>query len=514
MTSGRLAKNTAALFVRQILILGVNLITIRALLGALGITDFALFNVIVNVVMIGSFLPLALATITQRYFAFAIGQDDQAALKRVHDAGLALCAAATILAVLGLETVGAWFVAGHLAVEPDRLFVAQVLFQLSALSFVISNFSGFYTSVIMAHEDMHVAAMFAVMDAVLRLGAVLAITTFAADRLILYGLLLCGISLIYAIAQWVFCIRRYAECRVARIRFERKTLREMLGFAGWTVFGQITTISRNQAVTILINQAFNPATVAARALSVSVSAQALNFSTNFSAALHPPIIKAHAAGEAAQMFRLICTGSKITFFLVWLVTLPLIAVMPGILGLWLGTYPEETVLFTRLALVENAIVAISFPLMTAVRAAGQVRFYELALGTLQFLVLLVSWLLVRAGYPAYWVYLVAIAVNLVMFAVRLSIVSHLTGLPVGDYLRQVLLPVLWVVAISTGLVGALLWLVPAAASLPLVPAPLAVAALILAVPACVILALGLTRGERQTVLGMIRRRLARFGGRA
>ncbi|PWR21538.1 polysaccharide biosynthesis protein [Zavarzinia compransoris] len=479
----------------------------------MGINDFALFNVIVSVVMLGSFLPGALGTITQRYFSFSIGQGDGAALKRVHDASLLLCAAATLLIALGLETLGTWFVAHHLAVGPERSFVAQALFQLTILSFIVSNFSGLYSSIVMAHEDMHVFALFSVIDAILRLGAVLCIELLAADGLIVYGLMLCGISAGLAAAYWIFCSRRYAECRPGRIRLETATLREMLGFAGWTVFGQITTVSRNQAVTVLINQAFNPATVAARALAVSVSAQALAFSTNFSAALHPPIIKAHAAGESERMFFLIFAGSKITFFLVWMGTLPMMAIMPGILALWLGDYPVETVLFTRLALIENVIVAISFPLMTAARATGQMRLYEISLGSLQLLVLVLSWLLVRAGYPAYSVYLAAIAVNLAMFAVRLAIVSNLTGLPAAVYLRRVLLPVLLVVGVSSGLVMAIMYLAPGAEALVLAPGSLGAAALICILPACVIYVLGLTGSERRTLHVAIRRRLAKFGGR-
>lgn len=514
MSSSRLATNTAALFLRQIVIIAINLYSIRVLLGRLGINDFALYNVLLSVVMIGSFFPGALSTITQRYFSFAIGEKGGESLKRVHDAALVLCAGVTLIIILGLETAGVWFVAHHMVIDPERLFAAQVLFQLIVLSFVINNFGSFYSSIVMAHEDMHVFALFSVVDAILRLGAVLVLGLIAFDGLIVYGLLLCAASVLITAAYWVYCTRHYAECWPGRIGLELAALREMLGFAGWTVFGQITTISRNQAVTILINQAFSPATVAARALAMSVSAQVLAFSTNFSAALHPPIIKAHAAGEKAQMFAMIFTGSKVTFFLVWMATLPIMSVMPGVLALWLGDYPEETVLFIRLALIENAIVALSFPLMTAVRATGQMRLYETTLGALQLLVLLFSWILVRAGYPAFSVYLVAIAVNLVMFAVRLVIASRLTGLPAAAYLQTVLLPVLLVVMVSSSLVWGLLHLAPAVVDLPLEPHALAAAALIGVLAPCVIYTLGFNAHERRTLHSMIRHQLAKLGARS
>lgn len=512
MNSGRLARNTVALFLRQLIILAISLYSIRVLLAALGVTDFALFNVIVNLVTIGSFLPTALATITQRYLAFAIGKGkgDDAGVKRVHDASLLLCAGVSVLVFLGLETVGAWFVAHHLVVPPGRLFTAQLLFHLIVFSYVGANFSGFYSSIIMAHEEMHVFALFSVAEAILRLGAALAIS-FATDGLIHYGVSLCVISFGIVGAYWIFCNRRYPECRWGGLQIEKATLREMSSFAGWTIFGQLTTISRNQMVTILINQAFSPATVAARALASSVAAQALVFSTNFSAALHPPIIKAHAADEREQMFSLVIMGSKIAFFLIWIVTLPLLAVMPWVLNVWLDNYPLETVLFTRLALIENAIMAISLTLMTAVRATGKLQLYELSLGLLQAMVLLISWLLARAGYPAYSVYLVAIAINIVMFAVRLAITSHLTGLHAGVFLRRVGLPVVLVVGVSTGLVGGIFWLMPDLMEFKLRPASIAALMLICMLPVGVVYALGMSGEERRSLHAMIRKRRADLG---
>jgi len=514
MSSGKVAMNTAALFARQAAILLINLYSIRILLSGLGIDDFALFSVIANIVALGSFLPGALGMITQRYFSFEIGKGEDGGLKRIHDASLVLCIGVTLVVVLALETAGVWFVANHLVVDPARSSAAHTLFQLTIFSFVAANLTGFYSSVIMAHEDMHVFALLSVLDALLRLGAVLSLGVLGGDKLIVYGFLLCGVSATILTAFWILCGRRYEECRPRWFRFEIGTLREMVGFAGWTLFGQVTTVSRNQAVTILINQAFNPATVAARALAASVSSQVLTFSGNFSAAIHPPIIKAHAAGEKKHMFDMIFTGSKITFLLVWVATLPTMAVLPGILKLWLGAYPPDTVLFVRLGLIENAVMAVSLPLMTAVRATGRMRLYETSLGSLQLLIFALSWLLVKAGQPAYFVYLVAITINVVMFAVRLAIVKHLTGLSVTDYLRAVLLPLLLVVAVSTLLVMGVLRLAPSASDLPIAAGPLGAAALICLLPLAVAYAIGLSGGEHRALNGMIRGRMAGLGSRA
>lgn len=513
MNSGRVTKNTAALFARQLINVMINLYTIRVLLLSLGINDFALFNVLMNVVTLASFITGSFAMITQRYFSFHLGAGDILSLKRLYNACFSLCIFSAVGIFLGLEIIGNWFLVNHLVIPIERYSASEILFQFIIFSFVLGNFSGFFLSIILAHEDMEIFAFFSILDAVLRLVAVLSISLVPIDPLLSYGLLISVVSIVTTCLKWIFCIRRYPECSAYPINFELSMIREMLGFAIWTVFGQITSISRNQAVTILINQAFNPATVAARALAVSVSMQVLNFSANFSAAIQPPITKAYASGDKEQMYSFILLGSKVTFFLVWLLTLPLIATLPRILALWLESFPEETVVFTRLALIENAIIAISLPLMTAVRATGWLRSYEISLGILQLLILFLSWVFIRSGYPAYSVYVIAILINLVMFVVRLVIVSRMTGLSVAKYVTVVLVPVLIVVAASSAFVAAAKISMPRVMLLSTFSTTFTLACIIVFFTIGIIYIFGLTGKERKILRATLRHYLDRLGSK-
>ena len=509
--TSRLATNTAMLFMRQIFTIVINLFTVRVLLNQLGIEDFAIYNVILSVVMLGSFLTLSLSTIIQRYFAFAMGSSSQFTLKQVHDAGLLLSIGAALVSLVLLATAGTWFVSSELVIAPDRFEAAQILFYLLCGAFALSIFSTFHSSVILAHEDMHAYAWISIADAVLRLGAAVALVFLDAGQLVAYGVLLVVVALILGINYFAYCVRKYEECRIASIRLEIPVMRNMLSFGGWTMFGQLTTVSRSQAVTILINQAFSPATVAARAIATVVSTQLLAFSRNFSSALHPPIIKAYASGEAERTYEFVFFGSKVTFYLVWMASLPLIAVAPGALRIWLGDPPSEAVLFTQLALVENAIVAISLPLMTIARATGKIRLYELTLGTLQALVLVLSWVSILAGAPAYVVYIIAIGINLVMYGVRIWLAKRLADLPIASYFRRVLAPVLAVIGTS----GAVVWLalssVPEAGDLAFTPTALSVVALIFAATPLAVLAFGISASERAIITQAIKKKLFKTG---
>lgn len=486
----------------------ISLYTIRLLLQKLGITDFGLMNVTLSVVMLISFVNGSLRMITQRYLAFAIGEASERNLRRYFDAcfSLALLCAIVILAIL--STLGAWFVTNEMVIAPGRFEAVTTLYQFLMVYVVLNTFATLYSSVMIAHEDMHVFAFFTVLEAMLRLGAAVLIGTLGFDILVDYGILMLGAVLVAVGGQVLYCLRRYDECKLLRLRPDMTTLREMVSFTRWTLFGQFTTVCRTQAITLLINQGFNPATVAARALSFTIYSQVLTFSQNFLSALNPPITKAYASGDRAATFSLIFFGSRVAFFLSWIVTLPLIALLPGILELWLGVYPDETVLFTRLALVEGLILSISFPLMTAIRAVGDMRAYELMLGGLQILVLVFSWLLVREGFPAYSVFIVAILINIVMFFVRLWLAKRLLGLNVTAYARSVVLPVGVTAAASVAVVIALITFIPVSAVLEMSFISLAAAsAILLSAPICVY-AFGLSDGERGALRMMIR---ARFG---
>lgn len=505
----RIVKNTAALFARQIVLAIISLYTVRLLLQGLGISDYGVLNATLSVAMLMSFVTGSIGMITQRYLAFAIGEGSRANIKRYYDTCLFMTIASAAFIFALLETAGLWFVSQQMTIEPDRYEAVTMLYQLLLLQVVVGTITSFHSSVILAHEDMHVFAMFSILQALLRLGAALSIAFLAWDTLVTYGFLLLASVLVVMIAQWVYCARRYEECAFGRVSIDFVTLREMLGFTRWTLFGQFTTVCRTQAITLLINQAFNPATVAARALSFTIYSQVQTFSQNFTSALNPPITKAYASGNHSQTLLLIILGSKLAFFLSWIVTLPVIAFLPGILNLWLGTYPAETVLFSRLALVEGLILSISFPLMTAIRAVGDMRSYELMLGGLQLLILLLSWLLVREGFPVYSIFIVAIIINIFMFFVRLWLAQRLIGLNVTAYTQSVVLPVGVTAAASATIIASLIIIAPGSMDLEMSSTSLAMAgAILLCAPVC-ILVFGVSRAERNTLLRMVLSKLSK-----
>ncbi len=448
MSNNKILKNTLALYTRQIIIVLISLYTVRVVLNALGIENYGIYSVVAGFVALLAFLPGTMASATQRFFSFAMGQKDDLKLKQTFSVNWIMYAGIAIFALIVLYTVGLWFVTEHLKIPDDRYEAAIGLYKMVVISFVFSIFSSPFIAIIIAHEDMHIFAFISVVDAILKLSAALLLNHVHGDVLEVYGMFLLTTAAITTSIYVIVCLKKYAECQFKKLYWNRVLLKEIVGFTGWTLIGQLSTIFRNQAVTVLINQLFNPATVAARTIALTVSSQVMVFSNNLNTGLYPPIIKSYAAGQKTEMLSLVSNGSKLTFFLMWVFALPMILEMNTILSIWLKTPPPEALLFTQLALIESLILSISLPIATAARAPGKMKLYELSLGSIQILIFIFSWIVLKLGYSAASVFIVAIIANIIMFQIRLVIVNKLIDLPLAIYYKNVLTPVTLVILLS------------------------------------------------------------------
>lgn len=444
----RIAKNTIVLYIRMFFIALLSFYTVRIVLDALGVEDYGIYNVIAGVVALSSFIPTALSSATQRYFSFALGEKNQNKLEQIFSTNLLIYFTITVVSILLLETIGFYLVKEYLKIPLEKMEVAFMLYHLSVFTFAFSIFSSPFMAIIISHEDMNIYAIISTIEAILKLFIAFFLVSLPFENLLSYGLLMMIVSFLIMVFYIGISFKKYKECHIKKLELDKKLLKEILDFTAWTLFGSFTTIIRTLGVTILLNQMFNPTVVAARAIAVQIVGFTNIFAQNFNTALYPPIIKSYASNNKEEMYSLVYNGSKLTFFLMWIILLPIIFKIEFILDFWLKNAPIDAYLFAKLALVESIIFAISMPLTTAARAPGKMKLYELTLGTIQLLILPASWIVLKLGFEAYWVFVVAIVANVIMFFARLYLVSFLTGLSVLEFLKKVFIPAGIVVILS------------------------------------------------------------------
>ena len=267
----RIAKNTMMLYFRQILILLVSLYTVRVVLNTLGIEDYGIYNVIGGIVTFFSFLSGSMASATQRFFSHALGQGDNERLKRTFSVNLLIYGAIAVIGLILLETVGLWFVNNQLNVPPERFEAVRYVYHFSVFMFIATIFSTPFMAIVIAHEDMQIYAYVSIVEVLMKLGVVFLLVHLPWDKLELYGILTFVVSVIITVIYIFICNWKYAECQFRKFNWDKVLMREIIGFTGWTLFGQLASVGRNQAVTILLNQVFNPVVVAAKCGVVNIT---------------------------------------------------------------------------------------------------------------------------------------------------------------------------------------------------------------------------------------------------
>ena len=153
-----IAKNTAVLYVRMLIIMVVTLYTSRVILQALGVDDYGLYQTVGGVVGFLAFINNALSTATSRFLTFSLGKGDDKELKDTFSTTLTTHVIIGFAVVLLAETVGLWYVYNKMVIPEDRFTVAVLTYHISVLTALISIIQVPFNAEVIAHERMSIFA--------------------------------------------------------------------------------------------------------------------------------------------------------------------------------------------------------------------------------------------------------------------------------------------------------------------------------------------------------------------
>ncbi|MDE5739831.1 MAG: polysaccharide biosynthesis protein, partial [Bacteroidaceae bacterium] len=127
----RIAKNTIFMYIRMAITMCIGLYTSRAVLQALGVEDFGLYNVIGGIVSMFIILNNAMVNTTSRFITVYLAKDDELQTCRIFNMASWVHIVIAILVVLFAETIGLWYLENKFVVPEGRMFAAHWLYQLS-----------------------------------------------------------------------------------------------------------------------------------------------------------------------------------------------------------------------------------------------------------------------------------------------------------------------------------------------------------------------------------------------
>jgi len=439
----RIAKNTLLLYFRMLFMMAVSLYTSRVVLNALGVEDFGIYNVVGGVVAMFSMLSGSLSAAITRFITYELGTGNKENLKKIFSSSVTIQIGLAVLIIVLAEAVGVWFLNVKMNIPDARMAAANWVFQFSILTFAINLISVPYNASIIAHERMSAFAYISILEAIGKLAIAFLIVISPMDKLIFYAILMCAVALIVRFTYGAYCKRHFEECTYHFI-FDKDLLKRMFGFAGWNFIGATSAVLRDQGGNVVINLFCGPAVNAARGIAFQVNTAISGFVTNFMTALNPQITKSYASGDRDYMMTLIYQGARLSFYMLLLLSLPVLVNTHYILSLWLKIVPNHAVLFVQLVLVFAMSESISNPLITAMLATGRIRNYQLVVGGLQMMNLPVSYVLLRMGMFPEVVIVVAIVISHCCLAARLVMLHGMVGLSINKYLKNVFFNVLFV----------------------------------------------------------------------
>lgn len=392
-----IAKNTLFLYFRMMFTMVISLFTSRIILQKLGVDDYGIYQAVGGVVGFLSFINGALATGSSRFLTYALGEGNAEKLKRTFSTTLNIHIIISILVVIVAETIGLWFLYHKMVIAPERMTAAVYTYHLSILTAVFTLTQVPYNATIVAHEKMSIYAYMSIFEVSAKLLVCYLLAIGGFDRLMMYATLLLSVQVGIMYFYRFYCSRHFEEARFS-FSFDKKIFKEIAGFSGWSMFANASIALNSQGVLILLNMFFAPAVVAARAISLQVNMAANQFVSNFRQAANPQIVKKYASGDYEGSKHLLLESTKYSYYMMYLIALPVCLLAYPMLKLWLGVVPDYTVPFLQIVIIQSLFQVFDTSFYTAIYAKGRLRENALTSPTLGFMIFPITYVFFKLGY--------------------------------------------------------------------------------------------------------------------
>lgn len=479
----------------------LNLYILRIVLGSLGKQDYGVYSTIAGFVTTAVFFNTVLALSVQRFYSYAIGEQQAGRQTEIFTASVNIVATLSLCIFLFMETCGLWFVDTQLVIPPDRSGAALCVYQLALGTFICSLAQIPFTAAIFANEDVNLYAIISIAEVTLKLVAAWLIGRTSADGLIFYGAALFVVALLTLCAYVTIGLRRYKECRYRRVS-DRSLYRKLISFSGWTMLGSVSNVGMFQGSIILLDMVFGPLATVPFAIAQQINNAFNALGNSMLLAFRPAMIKAYASKQYNYLNKLFIASNKFIAYMLTLVGVPLFMEMDFILALWLGDVTQQDILFARLIIIFVVCMALSGPLTVIMQASGFIRQYHLPVESVTLMCLPVTYILFRMGLPPHSVFYSMIGTCLLAHVVRLLCLRHYyPRFSLRQYVSSLVVPAVLIATVSAAVAASLhtsvstLWL--------------RVIAVAIATPAATglcVLSFGISQQERQLLVSMVSRR--------
>lgn len=441
-TANRVIKNTGILYAKMGITMFISLYTTRLILNSLGATDFGIFNIVGGAIAMLGFLNAAMAGATQRFMSFAEGEGNKDKQKSIFNVSVVLHFLIALAIGIALLVAGYFFFNGILNIPADRMYAARMVYYFMIISTMLTVMTVPYDAVLNAHENMLYYAIVGIIESVLKLGVALVVVYTFSDKLMVYGALMAGVSLIVMTIMRIYCHKHYIECEFApRKHWHKGLMKEMSRFAGWSFLDASSGIISQYGLGIVLNHFFGAILNAAQGIANQIGGQLMVFSRNMLKALNPVITKSEGAGNRAFMLKASMMGCKFSYFLLAFLAIPFMIETPYILKIWLKEVPEWAVVFCRLQLVRSLLEQLTINFGASISAQGEIKQFYMYKSVLNILPMLLTFLCFQYGLQPYWLYIAWIVCWGILASILTVYFAHkLCNLSITTFFKLAVIP--------------------------------------------------------------------------
>lgn len=451
VNSKRIVKNTLFLYLRMVVIMLITLYTTRELMSALGVEDYGLYNVVCGFVTMFGFLNTSMANGTQRFYNYYYGKGGEDTMPKVYSHALIIQLMMAVVILVIVESFGVWYLEHKMNIPSGRDFAAFWIFQFAMVQLLLVMMTVPYSAAILAYERMNTYAFIGIIDASLKLLIVYSLRRAPFDRLVFYGALMTIVSLIFFLLNFIYCKSRILSLKYCKI-WDRTLFSKMLFFSGWNVFGSLSHMMQNQGVNLVLNAFWGATMNAANGVAHQINGAVTSLTNGFISAVRPQMIKSYAKGDMDYLKKMYYSASKLTFFLVVILAVPLIGEMNTILDLWLGSgkYPEITPIISQLTILMAICNSYATPTSIVIHATGEMKRFQLLVSFVTLMIIPISYIAAKMGCKAPLIILLNAFITVIAQITRLIIMKDQVGFPIVEYVYKVFFPTWAVLIISLG----------------------------------------------------------------
>ena len=441
--------NTGVIYVKLILSAVLGLFTSRLILQALGADDYGLYAVVGGIVTFLNIIGTTMVSVSNRFIAVEIGKGEEGNPNRIFNTVLSIHIALAIGLLLVGGIFGTYYVNNYLNVLPGKTSDALFVLFVSLLTTALSIFTVPYHGLIIAREKFTFASIVELLNLLIKFFLVILLSYSDGNRLRLFAIIMAVVTIFNQVAYQSYC---YIHDRnIIRWKFNKskEEYKSVFGFTGWSLFGAVAYIGKEQGAAMIINYFFGTILNAAFGLASQINRYAMMFTKGLSQAAVPQIMKSFGSGDTNRSLNIVYVISRISTMIMLIISMPLMFCMDEILVLWLKTPPEYTTIFSVFMLINALASMLGAGFDACIQSTGKIKKNEIWVSVIYLSILPIIYVMYKAGMPPYMNVILMPVLTLVIKVMQLFIMRDLASFSIPAYIKKTLLPSMKVMIIAT-----------------------------------------------------------------